>query len=272
MRKINAAVLLLSAILLMQVPAAVFAQSSTVSARSPVVDTGGLNKGVVTVSYDSGGSKAKKVMIKKGEVKYVYDLKESSSLPFQSGNGEYEVSVLENISGNKYRIVYKKNVTLNISDSRIVYLQSVQPVNWNADMKAVRKAGELTAGLKNDREKAEAVYNYVVNTLSYDNEKIGELSTDYVPSVEAVFAGSKGICYDYAVLTAAMLRSIGIPAKLVMGYKDDIEAYHAWNQVYIKESGKWITIDTTYDSILKDSKRAAEMEKDADLYKIERQY
>ncbi len=43
-----------------------------------------------------------------------------------------------------------------------------------------------------------------------------------------------------------MLRSIDIPTKLVMGYKNDIEKYHAWNEVYL--DGKWINLDTTYDS------------------------
>ena len=45
-----------------------------------------------------------------------------------------------------------------------------------------------------------------------------------------------------------MLRSIGIPTKLVKGYKNDIDGYHAWNEVYISEKG-WVIVDTTYDSI-----------------------
>ena len=47
----------------------------------------------------------------------------------------------------------------------------------------------------------------------------------------------KGICFDYASLMAALLRSQGIPTKLVVGYSGD--AYHAWISVYLDEIG-WV--------------------------------
>ena len=48
-----------------------------------------------------------------------------------------------------------------------------------------------------------------------------------------------------------MLRSVGVPTKLVMGRKNDIKEYHAWNQVYLADNNEWINIDTTYDAGLK---------------------
>ena len=45
------------------------------------------------------------------------------------------------------------------------------------------------------------------------------------------------ICFDYASLTAAMLRSQGIPARLEIGYAGSV--YHAWISVYTEETG-WI--------------------------------
>ena len=47
-----------------------------------------------------------------------------------------------------------------------------------------------------------------------------------------------GICFDYAALTAAMLRSQDIPCKLEIGYSGDIK--HAWIDVYIQNKG-WVT-------------------------------
>ena len=47
----------------------------------------------------------------------------------------------------------------------------------------------------------------------------------------------RGICFDYASLTAAMLRSQNIPARLEIGYSGDV--YHAWISVYTEETG-WI--------------------------------
>ena len=47
----------------------------------------------------------------------------------------------------------------------------------------------------------------------------------------------KGICFDYASLMSALLRSQGIPTKLVVGYSGT--AYHAWISVYLDEAG-WV--------------------------------
>ena len=47
----------------------------------------------------------------------------------------------------------------------------------------------------------------------------------------------KGICFDYAALMAAMLRSQSIPTRLVTGYAGT--AYHAWIDVWSETEG-WI--------------------------------
>ena len=47
----------------------------------------------------------------------------------------------------------------------------------------------------------------------------------------------KGICFDYAALMTAMLRSQGIPTKLEIGYSGEV--YHAWISTYIDEIG-WV--------------------------------
>ena len=52
----------------------------------------------------------------------------------------------------------------------------------------------------------------------------------------------KGICFDYAALAASMLRSQGIPCKLIMGNVSPDDLYHAWNMFYTEETG-WITVE-----------------------------
>ena len=51
----------------------------------------------------------------------------------------------------------------------------------------------------------------------------------------------KGICFDYASLAASMLRSQGIPTRVIFGYVSPNGLYHAWNMFYTKESG-WVTV------------------------------
>jgi len=43
-------------------------------------------------------------------------------------------------------------------------------------------------------------------------------------------------------LAAAMLRSRGIPAKMVFGYVSPDGLYHAWNMFYSRKDG-WVTAD-----------------------------
>lgn len=61
-----------------------------------------------------------------------------------------------------------------------------------------------------------------------------------------------------------MLRSLGIPTKLIKGYKNDLKEYHAWNEVLIDE--KWILIDATYDVALNNKNKKTCMIKDLKKY------
>ena len=78
-----------------------------------------------------------------------------------------------------------------------------------------------------------------------------------------MLAQKKGICFDYAALMAGMLRSQGVPCKLVVGYAG--KAYHAWINVYSEETGwvngaiyfdgdSWKLMDPTFASSGKQSK------------------
>ncbi len=231
-----------------------------------------LEHGIISIQYLPKSDSNTKVIIQKGNQKYIYDLNSNNTFPLQLGNGNYTISVLEQKSGNKYKLINKDTVNLNIKNENVVYLQSIQSIHWDKDMKAIQKAKALTKNSKSDQEKIEAIYNYIVKNISYDKKKSANINADYIPSIEKTFTTSKGICYDYSALFAAMLRSVDIPAKLAMGYGKDIDEYHAWNQVYFKDSKQWVTIDTTYDAGFKDSKSKKSMIKEAADYSVEKIY
>ena len=101
------------------------------------------------------------------------------------------------------------------------------------------KARELTADAQNVGDAVKAVCTYIVNNVDYDTDKASQLKevTGYVPNPDETFSTNKGICFDYASLGAAMLRSLGIPTKIVTGYVSPNDLYHAWIMVYI--DGSW---------------------------------
>lgn len=65
-----------------------------------------------------------------------------------------------------------------------------------------------------DIDALKQIYNYVVNNLSYDYDKAETVETGYLPDVDETLSTKTGICFDYAALTTAMLRSCDIPCKL----------------------------------------------------------
>ncbi|RYG41678.1 transglutaminase domain-containing protein, partial [bacterium] len=59
-----------------------------------------------------------------------------------------------------------------------------------------------------------------------------------------VFKTKEGVCRDYAVLTATLLRAAGIPARLATGLVtwDGTFYYHAWTEVW--DGKNWIGMDS----------------------------
>lgn len=260
---LNKRIVCLLLIVLLLVPA-------TIAQAAVAVDKSQLESGIVSVNHNTAKDVSFKVMVNKGSINYFYDLNECSIVPLQMGNGDYEISILENIKGTKYRIVKKERVTAKLSDENSVYLQSMQLVSWNEEMDIIKKASELTLNAKDDQEKLKKIYDYVTKNIKYDYQKFSKLSSKYIPSIEEVDKDGKGICYDYAVMTAAMLRSIGVPTKLIMGYKTGLREYHAWNQVYL--DGQWITVDTTFDAVQIQGNRTTKIEKDSSQYSGLKEY
>ncbi|HOQ75650.1 MAG TPA: transglutaminase-like domain-containing protein [Thermoclostridium sp.] len=231
--------------------------------------------GSVGARYIPAAEKRVKTRVQRDQVNYDYDLFGRDNyeyFPLQLGNGDYKVTIYEHLEGTKYRVAKSQNVTANLENPLKVFLASIQTVNWNQDMAAIKKAAELTKGLKTDREKINAIYRYVVDNFSYDYDKLNNLPSTYVPNIDETLKSGKGICYDYSAVFAAMLRSQGIPCKLIKGYTTYVKGYHAWNEVYLADEDRWMVVDTTYDSVLKKAKKAVSMEKPASEYTMSKEY
>ena len=213
------------------------------------IDSSDLNRGLIKIGYAGESSEKVKVMIEKDSERYVYPLVPDGKIvgfPLQMGNGEYKVSVLTNVSGNRYAYIDTKKFELNISNQNTVYLNSIQLISWNPQSRAVRKNQEIVDGESTIPEKVDLVYDFIINNVSYDYDKVSKLHPNYIPNPDQTIQELKGICYDYASLLAAMKRSEEIPVKLVKGYSTHVDGYHAWNEILI--NGEWVVVDTTVDA------------------------
>ena len=51
---------------------------------------------------------------------------------------------------------------MNRLDDTVIYLNSVQSVNWNLEMKAIVTAQTITEGMTTDMEKIQVIHEYVI--------------------------------------------------------------------------------------------------------------
>lgn len=204
--------------------------------------------GYIKIKYLKKTTKNLKVIIEKGTTKYTYDLINTGdydTFPLQMGDGKYKIKVFENISGNKYSTKQSVDINVKLNDFNSPFLVANKFVNYTETSNVVKKAQELTEDKANDIEKLDAIYNYIITNIVYDTEKAKTVKSGYVPNVDEILVSNKGICFDYASMMAAMLRSVDIPAKLVTGYSSNLSVFHAWNEVYTDETG-WIVLNEMY--------------------------
>ena len=208
---------------------------------SALVDYSNAKDGYVMVKWLAGGSDRVKVLIKgPSGTTYQYNLNLNGSyeaFPLSDGSGAYTVGVYKNTSGTQYATILNASVNAALTDEFGPFLRPNQYVNYSAGSATVSKAAELCAGASDNLKKVEQVYSYVVDNVTYDKQKAETVTSGYIPNVDQTLSTGKGICFDYAALMAAMLRSQGVPIKQVVGYTGS--AYHAWLSVYSEKDG-WV--------------------------------
>jgi len=223
------------------------------------IDMSNTGDGYVMIRYLGSTDKKIKVIIKgPSGASYTYNLNSGGNyevFPLTDGNGQYQIGVYENTSDTQYSTAQSATADVVLSSEFAPFLCPNQYVNYSKDSAVVKKAAELVGGSDDLLTKISAIYEYVVSNLTYDSNLAATVESGYLPDVDAVLASGKGICFDYAAVTTAMLRSQGIPTKLVVGYAGT--AYHAWINTYSDETGwvdaiiyfdgeKWNMMDPTF--------------------------
>lgn len=203
------------------------------------IDYSNVTDGYVMVQYAAPNSKRMKVQVAGPTTTYTYDLAPQTwvTYPLSDGNGTYKVTAFENIQASEYSTLAAVSFPVEMEDEFAPFIRPNQHVDYANAPQSIQKAAELTAGIEDPLQKVEVIYNFVVNTLSYDTEKAASVKSDYLPVLDEVLSTKKGICFDYAALMTGMLRSQGVPCKLVKGYAGEV--YHAWISVWTEETG-WI--------------------------------
>ncbi len=234
----------------------VFASAALAEARWPA-DPGSSIKSngqlKIDVSYTGDGyfwaaiqkssSKKMKLRVKHNKQTLTYNLNNKAqyeTFPLQMGDGKYEISLYENISGKKYSAAGKISIKVKLSDPEGCFYYPNQFVNYKPETDAVAKSDELCAG-KTGAEAYEAIHTYVVQNYRYDFIRALKIQAGELPDIDTCYSKKKGICQDLSALTCCMLRVQEIPARLMIGYADN--NYHAWMEFDL--DGKQYRFDPT---------------------------
>lgn len=203
------------------------------------IDYSNVTDGYIMVQFTAATDKRLKVRVTGPSTQYTYNLNagEWTTFPLSDGNGGYTVTVYENTTDDKYATVLTASFDVSLKDEFAPFLRPNQYVNYENAPDTIAKGAELAGGISEPLDKVAAVYDYVIHNLTYDKSRAANVKSGYLPVLDSVLAEKKGICFDYAALMTAMLRSQNIPCKLVVGYAGT--AYHAWISVWTEETG-WV--------------------------------
>jgi hypothetical protein len=153
-------------------------------------------------------------------------------------DGSVRVTVRPVKGDRSYDFPYKGNDPLiKKSLQGTQYIQVDPPLIKELSLKC-------TEGKKSALDAAHAIETFV---SSYIDEK--NFSVGYASALE-VAKSRQGDCTEHAVLTAALCRASGIPARVVMGIvyaQNTIFMGHAWTEAYIGD--KWIGLDAAIKGV-----------------------
>lgn len=244
-------------------------ESQSDGSRRVEIDLSNVNKGYVGVRLTA--PMEARLSIEKDDVKmYVYLANDGSEqfFPLTLGDGSYLFKVLtfsriDEIQGPMYNTFLSATADVQLESEQAPFLVNTFDVNYSADSNLVDFSYELTQHATSDLLVAQMICYWVAENVTYDYEKAERVTAEdaayYIPDPDSTLASQTGICYDYAALTAAMLRANGIPTQLVIGNvpsRDQI-VRHAWNMVWLEETGylmigisvnpnDWTRIDLTF--------------------------
>ena len=211
----------------------------TESNNYAIIDYSNTSEGYVMVQYTASTQSRIKAQVAGPTTTYTYNLAPGqwTVFPLSDGNGSYRISVYENVVDNRYALVLSTSQPVTLDNEFAPFLYSNQYVNFDNAGATIATAASLTQKTDDMLVKVEIIYNYIVENFTYDYEKASTVQSGYLPDLDAVLSSKTGICFDYASLMTGMLRSLGIPCKLVVGYAGDV--YHAWISVWSEETG-WV--------------------------------
>lgn len=145
-----------------------------------------------------------------------------------------------------YRYQYSKSTSPSFTqkDELSKYLVSNKLMIVSDEIRKI--AAGITKGKNTAMEKARAIYDYVLDNVSYDKTIPGWGTGD----TKRVCLLKAGNCTDFHSLFVSLARASNIPAKFVIGislpkeHEGEVDNYHCWAEFYDEKLG-WVPVDVS---------------------------
>ncbi len=195
------------------------------------VDCSNMSEGYIMVKAKKTTKKLR-VRVSTAGAKLLYWLNgdgEYEVLPLQFGSGKYKVELFEHVKGKDYSKEGTLKLSAKMPDELSCFLYPNQYVNYNENTACVKYAQEMCKDMKDQGEIYKTVCTYVLQNFIYDYIKSVSVQSmsQQMPDIDYCWTNRMGICQDLSAMTCAMLRSQGIPARLMIGTVG-ANTYHAW--------------------------------------------
>ena len=157
-----------------------------------------------------------------------------SSLPI---DGQRQTLIGKALTVKKENPPFKASYTAPYrgKNNNLLYYLRPEMLIQSKDPEIISLAKKIIKEIKDPFMAAKMILGWVFENL----EKLPVVS---IPNAKEILTYKKGDCNEHATILTALLRAVGIPARIVVGlvYKDGKFYYHAWNEAYID---KWISMD-----------------------------
>ncbi len=156
----------------------------------------------------------------------------------------------QHFSGDTLKVTREKNATIGVNqpgwremhskEMRVQFKHELaeEPLLQAHNPEIIRKALAIVGDERAPKAIAQKLHGWV-------SDSVAKVVTGGVPNALAVLHSMKGDCNEHTQLYVALVRSLGIPARVATGllYVNGKFYYNAWAEVWL---GDWVAVDPTF--------------------------
>jgi transglutaminase-like putative cysteine protease len=162
------------------------------------------------------------------------------NFPFDDGSQRLLESTEEYVILQSVSPVFLEEDSVSIPVEGEEFHASLRPTSvcQSDDPDIVRTAEEIIGEERNAWKAAKRIALWVSQEMEA-NYDVG------FANAKEILENREGDCSEHTVITVALCRAVGIPARAAVGimYAEGIFAYHMWPEVFV---GKWVDLDAKW--------------------------